>query len=392
MRIGFFHDTTFIKGKKGYYTKGQINSQFLEKYINAFNGEKIITVIKEEEENNINNKYIQDKNLIKNAEVINVKTNYSNAFKKVKHGLEECDYAIIRMPSIIGMFACMLARRKKIPYLIEMVGCPRDSLWYHGGIKFKICMPIITIINKIELKKAKNVIYVTQKFLQKRYKTKGSSISCSDVNLPELDNKILEYKISRINNNHINKIYKFGLVGSLDVDYKGHELAIKGLSKLNKKIKFELHFLGSGNKEKWNELAKEYKIEDKIFFDGVLPHADVFKWMDDLDIYLILSKTEGLPRALIEAMSRACPCIGTNVGGIPELLSKDTIIDKNNYIELAEVIEKLITNKEIMRNCAQDNFKKAKKYQEKELDIIRNRYYKKILERLKNDKSITCSK
>ena len=351
----------------------------------------VIAVVKVEGINEINTKYIQDKNLVNNVEVIGIKTNYSNVCKQVEKALEISDYAIIRMPSIIGMIACIKARRKNIPYLIEMVGCPKDSLWYHGGIKYKISMPIITIINKIELKKAKNVIYVTKEFLQKRYKTDGNYIACSDVNLPPLNKLVLENRINKIRKDNNTNTYKLGLIGSLDVEYKGHKLAIKALSKLNKKIGIELHFLGSGNKEKWIKLAKKYNVEEKIFFDGVLPHNEVFNWMDSLDIYLIVSKTEGLPRALIEAMSRACPCIGTCVGGIPEILDKEVIINENDYIKLAKLIEDLITDKTKMEQFARENFERVECYQECELDKIRNKYYKKILEGLEDEKS-TCSK
>jgi glycosyltransferase involved in cell wall biosynthesis len=42
--------------------------------------------------------------------------------------------------------------------------------------------------------------------------------------------------------------------------------------------------------------------------------------MDELDLYVIPSLGEGLPRALVEAMSRGLPAIGSRRGGIPELV------------------------------------------------------------------------
>ena len=45
-----------------------------------------------------------------------------------------------------------------------------------------------------------------------------------------------------------------------------------------------------------------------------------------------------------------------------------------------------------MQIYANENFKKAKNYQEKRLNKIKKEYYMEILERLKNDKSITCRK
>jgi glycosyltransferase involved in cell wall biosynthesis len=45
-----------------------------------------------------------------------------------------------------------------------------------------------------------------------------------------------------------------------------------------------------------------------------------------------------MPRALIEAMSRGCPCIGSNAGGIPELLPPRYIFPKGDADRLAELL------------------------------------------------------
>ena len=52
-------------------------------------------------------------------------------------------------------------------------------------------------------------------------------------------------------------------------------------------------------------------------------------------VYIQPSRIEGLPRALIEAMSRGCACVGSSVGGIPELLNNQYIHEVNDYNSLA---------------------------------------------------------
>ncbi|MBU1006735.1 MAG: glycosyltransferase family 4 protein [Candidatus Omnitrophica bacterium] len=51
---------------------------------------------------------------------------------------------------------------------------------------------------------------------------------------------------------------------------------------------------------------------------------DVSEIMDILDIVVLTSKWEGMPIAIIEALSKGCPVVATNAGGTPELL-KDSI-------------------------------------------------------------------
>lgn len=159
------------------------------------------------------------------------------------------------------------------------------------------------------------------------------------------------------------------------------------MSKLKNEIDFELHFLGSGNKSRWIEMAKKYKIEDRLIFDGVLPHKEVNKWLDDIDVYLIPSLTEGMPRALIEAMSRACPAIGSKVGGIPELLEEEMLIDKKDSDKLEIKIKELINSKEKMQEQAKINFNKSLEFEKIKLERKREQFYNKMLEEIKISES-----
>lgn len=61
--------------------------------------------------------------------------------------------------------------------------------------------------------------------------------------------------------------------------------------------------------------AAEYNVMENVQILGEFKHNDVFSWFDDLDIYIHPSKQEGLCRAIIEAMSRACPIIAADAGG-----------------------------------------------------------------------------
>ena len=96
-----------------------------------------------------------------------------------------------------------------------------------------------------------------------------------------------------------------------------------------------------------------------------------------MDVYIQPSLQEGLPRALLEAMSRGLPCIGSNAGGIPELLEKKMIFKKRNVKQLCKILKNL--NKEELINSANYNFKKSKLYNLSYLNNKRNNFYDKIL-------------
>ena len=94
--------------------------------------------------------------------------------------------------------------------------------------------------------------------------------------------------------------------------------------------------------------------------------------MDTLDLYIQPSNTEGLPRALIEAMSRGCPCVGSDAGGIPELLASPCIFKKKNIGDLIKTIQYVIEN---MMKCSDACYERAKDYKIQTIVNKRNEFF-----------------
>src|SRR5699024_742855 len=131
-------------------------------------------------------------------------------------------------------------------------------------------------------------------------------------------------KISRMKKNE--KIV-IGTTAALDVRFKGQQYIIKALSELKKQgaTNFEYQLVGSGSASYLESVAKKYNISNQVKILGSMTHEDVFDWLENIDIYTQPSRQEGLPRALIEAMSRGLPSFGARTAGIPELLEDDFI-------------------------------------------------------------------
>lgn len=379
MNVAFFHDTVLkYDGKGKYYTKGGMNEKVMKQYLKYFSAIEMVTRVDDIKPNEdvskmgLNTCENVNYNLIKKLNFFSLF--FGNDRKKIKDAVKRNDCCIIRMPSFVGIVACIEAHKQKKKYMIEMVTCPLDSLSNHGGIVYKILAPIVAFINKKLVKRASYVRYVTEKFLQKRYPTNGVAFACSDVRINKMEQSVLEQRISKIQKTK--NTYKLGLIGSLDVNFKGHDVLIKAVS-LIQQYNVEVYFLGLGNKKRWQNLIKEYNVEDKIFFDGILPSGEkVWNWLDELDVFVMPSLQEGLPRSLVEAMSRACPCIGTPTGGIPELLGEDLIINKKDHIMLSKKIIELFSDKEKMQKIAMQNFEKAKKFQPEVLENKEAEFYK----------------
>src|SRR5699024_1599456 len=154
---------------------------------------------------------------------------------------------------------------------------------------------------------------ITKQYLQKVYPTKGKSYVCSNVKVTPISGADVVKRCEKYRQEAIKRI---GLIGSLDVNYKGHDVALKVLQKLIYDFgltEIFIDFVGAGDSSRWLELADSLGVKDHVIFKGSIPPGDhVMKWIDSIDILLQPSKTEAQGRAIIEAMSRGCPVVASN--------------------------------------------------------------------------------
>jgi glycosyltransferase involved in cell wall biosynthesis len=296
-----------------------------------------------------------------------IKKDIKNIIKK--HNISAI---IARLPSELSYRAIDVCRELHIPYAVEVVGCAFDAVynykfnpWYNiKNLGVKILAPFSYRSMKHYVNGAPYALYVTKNFLQNRYpSTTGAyTTGVSDVNIPEMDYKVLENHISYLNRQ--NREIMFGMIGNTDVYYKGFDITLKALSLVKEQIpNFKLYLVGGGSGKAVRNLAIKLDLIDNIVFVGkIRSGVEIFKFLDNLDIYLHPSRTEGMPRALIEAMARACPCLASSVGGIPELLDRKYLFKKEDYKSLSELILQLINSKEALVNASKDNFDIAKNY------------------------------
>ena len=65
---------------------------------------------------------------------------------------------------------------------------------------------------------------------------------------------------------------------------------------------------------------------------------------------------------MIEAMTRALPCIGSRVGGIPELLDDQDLVDPADIVGLATKIKQVVTDSQRLSEMSRRNLERAQEY------------------------------
>lgn len=287
---------------------------------------------------------------------------------------------ILRAPSDSGTIAADYCHTRGIPYLAEAVGCPWDSMWNHS-LKGKVLAPGMWKDFRRTMRNADYAVYVTSEFLQRRYPTNGKSAAISDVELQPLEVGVLEKRMEKIRN-HSGRI-KLATAAAVDAAYKGQQFVIEALAKMKAQgnDEFEYHLAGGGNPATLRNMAERLGVSDQVFFEGSIPHDDMFSWLDEMDLYIQPSLQEGLPRAVVEAMSRGLPALGARTGGIPELLGEDYIFPQKGTDEIITMLKSI--QMEQMAIMAKRNFEHAKQFQREALDKKRFEFYSEFATELK---------
>ena len=288
--------------------------------------------------------------------------------------IKECDMLILRN-STNAALAQKIAEKLGKPYIFEVVSCNWDALWNYSMVG-KLYAPYAFLRMKHDVAISKYAMYVTIEFLQRRYPNHHNNVGISDVMIDPVDSSLLEEKI---------KQYKalcpiiLTTCAAIDVKYKGQEYIIRAMSKLKDKYNIEYHVAGKGDKNYLEGVAKECGIEDKVIFEGLLPKDKVNELLDRTTIYCQPSKQEGLPRAVVEAMSRGCVCIGSRTGGIPELLDDEMIAGRGDVSGFARLIDKILQNEDLRVEQSTKNFNKALEFEATKLDQERKAFYDKFI-------------
>lgn len=307
------------------------------------------------------------KNFRSPLKIINLKS------EDIYNEVSTADLIITKLPSFFGILAVKYANQLNKKILVEMVGCPWDSLTNHS-LKGKLLAPYMVYLTNKYVKRADYVMYVSNEFLQSRYPTDKKQIGCSDVTISDVkfnSSKYLDY------NNK--ELVILGTSAGVDVKFKNQESIIKILPFLNDgSVRFEYHLAGGGDKSRLIKVAKKYNVEDKVKFIGLLDKKGVDDFLDKVDIYIQPSKQEGLPRALVEAMSRSCFCIATKVGGNPELLDKKYIYRVKDLDNVIEIIKGL-TPEELTR-VSKRNYDRSQEFTLDKLETKRIKFYSMIKE------------
>lgn len=151
------------------------------------------------------------------------------------------------------------------------------------------------------------------------------------------------------------------------LEVKGWDVAVKAFVKVLQEIpNAKLLLVGKKTSERYFKkicgLVEEYELGEHVIFAG--NRSDIPDILKATDLFILPSRSEGTPAALIEAMAVGVPCIATDTGGIPEVIEDGQngfLFQRENADELAKKMITVISNpllQEKFVKASQENLQK----------------------------------
>ncbi|MHC4526339.1 MAG: glycosyltransferase family 4 protein [Planctomycetota bacterium] len=307
--------------------------------------------------------------------------------RAVSSAIKQADCYILRAPGILSTLVWKHLS-PDIPFGIEVVADPWDV--FAPGAVPSPTRPFfrrqVTYNLKKQCLQAAAAAYVTEYSLQKRYPTDGWATHYSDVELPDdviVDEVAVKARVDRTRAKaQSGNPWLLCYVGAISQLYKAPDILIEAVAECVKQgMNLELIMVGGGQLRAQLERRTEtLRIAERAHFLGQLATGkDVFDQIDRADLFILPSRQEGLPRAMVEAMARASPCIGSTVGGFPELLDAEDMVPPGDVQALVTKIREVLDNPARMEQMSKRNLKTVNgKFRREELEQRWLDFYRKV--------------
>ncbi|MBR6771131.1 MAG: glycosyltransferase family 4 protein [Lachnospiraceae bacterium] len=282
-----------------------------------------------------------------------------------------------------------LLKKEKFDICFTFFGIPSGPLaWY---IKRRYRIPYIIRMGGGDIPGAQNRFKLLYKLLSnplKRIWEESEGVVANSEGLQEKARKFHDCKKLQVITNGVDSQYfcrqsaekREGielLFVSRLLEGKGLQYIIPELEMIQQKASVPIHLsiVGDGPyREELIRLTRAYHMEEIISFEGLQNRESLLAYYSRADIFILPSKSEGMPNVVLEAMSMGLPIVMTPCQGSKELVTDNGIIA--DYKHFAQAIIKLCKDPELRRQMGEKSRKNVEKsFQWKQIA----RQYEKLL-------------
>jgi len=260
----------------------------------------------------------------------------------VRHVLREVRASTVvhaDQPGVVGALGLVLGKLLGKQLSVNVVGDARESVHPSvvGGPRGRVGHLLLPRIQRWACSAADCTNYVTSTVLQRRYPPRSGAPSYSLSTFSPLG----DFRPRPFPHGSVSVI----TVGSLEQPYKGVADLIDATAlAVASGMDISLTVVGSGRTRPSLQEHAARVAPGRVNFTGHLDPAGLYQEMGRHDVFALASWTEGLPRALVEAMADGIPAVATAVGGTPELLEPHRLVPARDAAALASGLRALLSD------------------------------------------------
>jgi glycosyltransferase involved in cell wall biosynthesis len=267
----------------------------------------------------------------------------------VKKLYQEFPFDIIHSYALVPSGYCgnLLAKDFKVASICSVLGGDINKAPFENKLSF--------LVTKKCLKNVQQIISVSEDLKRKTLEIEPSTNKIktiyNGVNLEIFNDKKQGMGDEEVQKDSLNSKYIL-FVGRIS-EAKGAFDLIEAFAELKDEYKdLSLVMIGERVQSKeFDILIRKYNLEKRVFSTGIIPYDEIPKWVNNCEMFVLPSYSEGVPNSVMEAMASGKPVIATRVGGIPEIITdKKTglLVEVKDVLNLKRLII-LLLNDELLR-------------------------------------------
>ena len=282
------------------------------------------------------------------------------------------DAVCVRIPGRAGDLAARFSGLQRRPLMFEVISDPAATLSQitHGRI--------VGLVGRREARKQRRIVrasvsgsYVSVEHLQRAFPAAPGTAceSISSIRLPA--GSILEPRRFTTSPDPLRLV----LVASL-MPVKLHQDLLRAVAAARRSgARVALDLVGDGPSRPLVEsLIGELGLGGVVTVHGhVSDREQLDGLLDCAHLFVMTSASEGMPRAMIEAMARGLPAVGTSTGGIAELLPDDQLVPVGDHEALGGLIADVQRDPARLSRMSEGSIRTALQYEAAVLSARRRR-------------------
>lgn len=235
------------------------------------------------------------------------------------------DYDILLPHSLSSMYLAYLVK--------QQYGIPYVATWHGSDIN------VWPFKNKKGFDLTKNIIQNADYnfFVSKKLQDTSNKIALSSNKGHLYTGPSDKFYIQPIHKKEILRT-NYGITSKYLIGFIGNLAPIKNVlilpdifAKICQELK-DVSFIIVGNGKLFNKLKKKMNEKDveNVLYTGKMNPEDIPDIMNMLDVLLLPSRNEGMPRVILEAVLSGVNVVASDVGGIPEVIGRDNTFPLNS--------------------------------------------------------------